>query len=212
MTRLASLRRSFPTVRLLVAPFRWIGRSKRRVWRVILLLLAIVAGPPLWWATQLWGLPDIGDPFDVAAFRAMTIPDDRNAFVPYRQAAGLLKPLKVPENPSSKRINWFARWAKAEPEFRRWVEANHEALALYHQGAEMPNALDPSPLFGQEHDRMTEALSSFQRLALLEASRLEEQGDMAGAWSWYGMSRHTRFLLPGGSFSSPRITNSARSC
>ena len=28
-------------------------------------------------------------------------------------------------------------------------------------------------------------LAPLQRLALLEASRLEEQGDMAGAWAWY---------------------------
>ena len=91
MTRLASLRRSFPTVRLIVAPFRWIGKSRRRLWCVVLVVLTIVAGPPLWWATQLWGLPDIGDPFDVAAFQIMTIPDDRNAFVLYRQAAGFFK-------------------------------------------------------------------------------------------------------------------------
>ena len=32
---------------------------------------------------------------------------------------------------------------------------------------------------------MIEALWSFHELALLEASRLEEQGDMAGAWGWY---------------------------
>ena len=38
------------------------------------------------------GLPDIGDPFDVEAFRSITIPDDRNAFVLYRQAADRLRP------------------------------------------------------------------------------------------------------------------------
>ena len=32
---------------------------------------------------------------------------------------------------------------------------------------------------------MDQALRSFHELALLEASRLEEQGDMAGAWTWY---------------------------
>ena len=57
-------------------------------------LLAMMIAPPLWWSIQLMGLPDIGEPFDVAAFRAIRIPDDRNAFVLYRQAAALLKPLK----------------------------------------------------------------------------------------------------------------------
>ena len=53
----------------------------------------MIAIPPLWWATQLLGLPDIGEPFDVKAFQAFTIPDDRNAFVLYRQAMAVLKPI-----------------------------------------------------------------------------------------------------------------------
>ena len=81
MTRLATLHRSFPTLMSLGAPLRWVGRSRRRIWAVTLSILAIIASPPLWWATQLVGLPDIGDPFDVTAFRAFTIPADRDAFV-----------------------------------------------------------------------------------------------------------------------------------
>ena len=76
MTRLAGVRRSFPT---LTMPFRWIGRSRRRIWVARLTLLAMIVGPPVWWTIQLLGLPDIGDPFDVQAFRAFAIPDDRNA-------------------------------------------------------------------------------------------------------------------------------------
>ena len=57
------------------------------------MLLSIIPAAWLWWAAQLWGLPDIGDPFDVASFHAQTIPDDRNAFVLYRQAAARFKPL-----------------------------------------------------------------------------------------------------------------------
>jgi hypothetical protein len=34
----------------------------------------------LWWLTSLNGLPDIGEPFDVAAFRSFRVPDDQNAF------------------------------------------------------------------------------------------------------------------------------------
>ena len=84
--------RSFPTLSLLFAPFRWIGGSRKRIGAAVMLLLAMIACPVIWWWTQLLGLPDIGHPFDVAAFKAMRIPDDRNAFVLYRQAAGLLKP------------------------------------------------------------------------------------------------------------------------
>jgi len=81
MTHRAMLERSFPTVRLLVAPFVWIGRaggeSCARCWSSWRCFRpsAVVEDP-------VDGLPDIGDPFDVEAFRAETIPDDRNAFVP----------------------------------------------------------------------------------------------------------------------------------
>jgi hypothetical protein len=87
MTRLGTLRRSFPTVMLIGAPFRWIGRSRRRIWGTVLATAVAIAVPPLWWALQLTGLPDIGEPFDAAAFRAFTIPDERNA---YRELSGWL--------------------------------------------------------------------------------------------------------------------------
>ncbi len=189
MTRLASLHRSFPTVRLIVAPFRWIGRSRRRIWCTVVILLAIPAAPSLWWAVQLWGLPDIGDPFDVAAFRASTIPDDRNAYVLYRQAAALVKPRnQVLQQWGMNNGEIYNRWSKAAPEVRHWADENRQALALYRQGAERPDALDPVP---ESQQRPSDAWELFQPLqylhvlALLEGSRLEEQGDMAGAWTWY---------------------------
>ena len=55
-------------------------------------LLAMIVVPPLWWSLQLLGLPDVGDPFDVQAFRSFTIPDDRNAVVLYLRAGDRLKP------------------------------------------------------------------------------------------------------------------------
>ena len=43
--------------------------------------LALAAGAlEVWVRNSLNGLPDIGDPFDVAAFRAFSVPDDQNAF------------------------------------------------------------------------------------------------------------------------------------
>ena len=86
MTLGEGLRRSFPTVFLMARPFEWIGKSRGRICGAALVALAVVVGPPIWWATQFWGLPDIGDPFDVAAFRALTIPVDRNAYIDYQEA------------------------------------------------------------------------------------------------------------------------------
>jgi hypothetical protein len=184
MVHLVGFRRSFPTLRLLTAPFRWVGTSRRRVMGVALMLLAIVTVPPLWWATQLLGLPDIGDPFDVEAFQAQAIPDDRNAFVLYRRAVALYRPLKWSDTSASMPVDLHTRWSAAAPEVRRWSELNHEALVLFRRGADRPDALDPS-LTTMEGFVAFDALRPFQRLALLEASRLEERGDMAGAWGWY---------------------------
>ena len=94
MSRTSTLSRNFPTLRYVVAPFVWAFRTRRGRWTTASVLLAMIATPVLWWSIQLVGLPDIGDPFDVSAFRSFRVPDDRNAYVLYEQAARLLKPLE----------------------------------------------------------------------------------------------------------------------
>ena len=185
MATTSSASRNFPTLRFLAAPFRWFFRSRRRVLIAAAVLLAMIAAVPLWWSIQLVNLPDIGDPFDVAAFRSYTIPDDRNAFVLYSEAAGRLKELNLLPKSTGENADPQARWSKATPTVRRWVEANREAMELYRRGAERPDALPPA---GPSYSRASElwsALQSLKDLALLEGSRLEEGGDMAGAWGWY---------------------------
>src|SRR5262249_44185960 len=158
---------------LITAPFRWLGRNRRRIWGLVSVLLVLIAGPPLWWSFQLAGLPDIGEPFDFLAFRSLTIPDDRNAFVLYRPAAARLKPVNQSGPSKDKSVDFRARWSKADPEVRRWAEENHEVLTLYRQGAERPDALDSSVASNPgESVTLNQDLDSFQRLALLEASRL----------------------------------------
>ena len=79
-----------------------------------------------------------------------------------------------------------ARWSEADPAVRRWVEENREAMALYRQGTERPDAMEPALATNPDPpSRLIEGLRSLQALGLLEASRLEEQGDMASAWVWY---------------------------
>jgi hypothetical protein len=175
-------------------------------------LLATVAAPVVWWNVQLIGLPDIGDPFDAEAFRAITIPEDDNAFVFYRRAADRLRPLDrslesskarivgvlpmasgslataVPGRSLDEKIDLLAAWSKADARVLHWAEENREAIALYRRGAERPDAFEPSRV-GPEDRRSGDEMRAFRSLhllALLEASRLEERGDMAGAWGWYG--------------------------
>ena len=62
-------------------------RQLLRVMLVLTIGLAVAAGAlAIWWLKSLNGLPDIGDPFDVAEFRAFSIPDDQNAFTFFRRA------------------------------------------------------------------------------------------------------------------------------
>jgi hypothetical protein len=91
--------------------------------------LLMLAGLWVWWATQLWGLPDVGDPFDIAAFEAVSVPAEHNAFFEYREAASMCmrtwrkvrakmtakELLKVPDN-----------WAEANPHWRDFLGQSGE--------------------------------------------------------------------------------------
>ena len=98
------------------------------------------------------------------------------------QAAG-----RVEQRRRTRTIDVNAPWSQADPRVRRWVEENREAMALYRQGSERPDALDPDlpirPRLLQ--DRRVRPPIVPLRWPCWRRSRLEEQGDMAGAWGWY---------------------------
>jgi hypothetical protein len=83
----------------------------RQLWRVTLILaigLTVAATAlSVWWFNSLSALPDIGDPFDVAAFRAFQVPDDQNAFAVLQRAEEQLTPSPSPHLAIS--------WSKADP-------------------------------------------------------------------------------------------------
>jgi hypothetical protein len=157
----------------------------RQLWRVTLVLaigLAVATtAPSVWWLNSLNGLPDIGDPFDVAAFRAFRVPDDQNAFTFLRRAEEKLTPSPSP--------NLVLSWSQADPKLREWVKANRQAIDLFQQGADQPDAANP------EGDSVVNG-ERLALLVLLEAGRREEIGEMAGAWDCYRailrMATHTR--------------------
>src|SRR6516165_12038224 len=145
-------------------------RQLARVTFVLAIGLPMAAAAfAIWWLTSLNGLPDIGEPFDVAAFRAFSIPDDQNAFTFLRRAEEKLTP-----SPSH-----LARsWSQADPKSREWVEANRQAIELFQQGADQSDAATPAG----------ESVVNGQRLAalvLLEGDRRRERGDTASAWDFY---------------------------
>jgi hypothetical protein len=101
-------------------------RQLLRVTLVLAICLALAAGAfAIWWLRSLNGLPDIGEPFDVAAFRTFNVPDDQNAFTVLRRADE-----KVIPCPAA--LCWWAdSWSQADPKLREWVEANRQVLELF---------------------------------------------------------------------------------
>ena len=176
--------RGFPTRDALAGALRRPFGGRRRYLALAALAVAVALTPTAWRAVQLAGLPDVGEPFDVKAFRAETAPDGRNAFVLYREAAARYKPLLYLDA-AGWPLNLPKKWEEAPPEVRAWVEGNREALALYREGAERPDAAplpQPGPIFGLE---AYSSPNKFAELVALEASRLESLGDMDGARGWY---------------------------
>ena len=121
----------------------------RQLARVTLVLAACVAvaatALAIWWFNSLNGLPDIGDPFDVAAFRAFRLPDEQNAFTYLRRASEKLTPIvgMVGGNGADPGELKFS-WSIANPTLREWAEENREAFELFQQGAEQADAANPA--------------------------------------------------------------------
>ncbi|CAN5690709.1 hypothetical protein BH23PLA1_BH23PLA1_05400 [soil metagenome] len=170
------------------------GLERARGWRRLALALSYVlillSGSALYlWTTQLQGLPDIGDPFDLAAFSAIEVPDDENAFVVYRQANALKKPLdwSTAQNPNAPPGTLILRWEDAEPPVQRWLQANRVALNHWRVGTERPKALliPPAELSYSSVFEPALELRDFAQLSVLEATRHEQVGEMERAWLWY---------------------------
>jgi hypothetical protein len=158
----------------------------RQLLRVCVVLSACIAVAAtafaIWWLNSLNSLPDIGDPFDVAAFRAFGLPDEQNAFTYLRRASAKLTNLAgIAGWDGSSPGDLKFSWSIANPTLREWAGANREAFELFQQGAALADAANPA---GDPKDNrfIDGRLIS---LALLEASRRNESGDTAGAWVCY---------------------------
>jgi hypothetical protein len=160
-------------------------RQLLRVTLVLAISLALAATAlAIWWLTSLNGLPDVGDPFDVAAIRAFSIPDNENAFTLFQRANEKLT--RFPLSPGAERGAATVAWSNADPKLRAWAKSNHAALALFQQGADRSDGISRRP--GEPYSgRYSEDLGPHHLtlLALLEGGRLAECGDMEGAWDCY---------------------------
>ena len=155
----------------------------RQLLRVIVILAACIAVAAMvlaiWWLNSLNGLPDIGDPFDVTAFRTFSLPDDQNAFTFFRRSWKAIKRI------------YGGGWSETNPEFRAFVEANRPAVELFIKGAEQVDGIsgpvgEPPP---GEHNSVGYPIQASSwgliGMTLMEGGLREERGDMAGAWDCY---------------------------
>jgi len=138
-----------------------------------------------WGVRKLDGLPDVGDPFDVEeARRPIVMPDGDNAYVLYTEAKGKLTRLPA----TLSRVDFpELTWSRAGSEVRDFLEKNREAMELWRQGSERPDALynQPGRLAVDTLLPVVQELRTLANLAGLEGSRQAVNGAMDQAWVWY---------------------------
>jgi hypothetical protein len=173
---------------------RWARRRTRQLLSLMAILAVVMvagaAGVMFWRASRLFGLPDIGDPFDVAAFRVAGSPVD--AYLPPKTAVNVLP---MPELPIAVRRQGIKLgWSQPDPKLREWLEANRDALLDFRQRIE--NGDETEHRNADWRDRYaTVNWGPLFRLSLVESSRLEEKSDLEGAWGWYRTVLRMRMLL-----------------
>jgi hypothetical protein len=185
---------------------RLAGGPGRRLAIVVFVGLSAFVGVTFWRMRSLDGLPDVGDPFDVAeALRPVEIPDADNAFVAYAAARRELVNSRNPyEDPWCSLVNavWDGEiksltWSSAAPGIREYLEAKRAALEIWREGSRRRDALHHQPA------RMTSASGfpslqdtiALAGLAALEGSRLEDAGAKDEVWDWYrSMLRSSRLV------------------
>jgi hypothetical protein len=173
------------------APLVWLERARGRRRAALVLLYALVAMVPTAFLARemgLSGLSDIGDPFDVAAFRAPR-PDD--ALPLYREAS---EAYRQPSDPDAAREVRMLQYGagRMTPAVRRWMADNAGALELWRRATERPNLgyRDESKemrsfRLGAPVVLVGPGRGVFAWMAGVRAGDRAGSGDWAGAWAWH---------------------------
>jgi hypothetical protein len=140
-------------------------------------------------------VPDLGEPFDVKAFEAYSLPAGKNADSLYLLAERSLVKLdftrlaltRSQKTETSARQAALSGWCEANDGARQWLDANAKALRAWKAGTGRAEAIEvPLSEFGFESLLpVSQAARTFAALALLKASQLMSEGHTAEAWSWY---------------------------
>ena len=178
-------------IELMTAPLILLERTKgwkRRGLASLYLIVALIVSAYGWHSLCLWRLPDIPEPFDLRKYGRVEVADADNAMVAYREIFSKFGELDARSYKVFDATAWeVSDWSVADPEVRRWAGDHRQALEAWLPANDRPDSLLVQP----EELRMRSDLGPLQpirgyvRLVLLEGSRLEQAGDLAGAWRRY---------------------------
>lgn len=148
------------------------------------LFVLILLAPLLYRSYRISSIPDIGDPFDVAAFEAIVVPASDNAAEIYA-AANKLRVKGTYSSDDLERV-FENGWEETTEPVQKWLTANEPALDEWRRATERPTAqfvMSKEMWFASPTPSVSE-LREFTNLARLRAERCLHGSDIEGAWSW----------------------------
>ncbi len=142
-----------------------------------------------------YGSAPEAEPFDLDAFKSVSVADAKNAATLYRKAVPLFiaesSLLKTPQSMQAfehSREQAVNDWSLANADVRNWLSLNRKAMEVWKEGSQLDECLDTPPALLNASTAYSSELSTcreFARLAALEASRLSAEGHVDEAWDWY---------------------------
>ncbi|WP_435008640.1 hypothetical protein P12x_005850 [Tundrisphaera lichenicola] len=197
---------------LMIAPLILLERTKG--WKLrglafLYLMIALTVGALGWRALCLWRLPNAPEPFDLVKYGRVEVLDADNAMVAYREIFAKFGDLNARDYKVASEKAWAETdWPVADPEARRWADDHRDALEAWLPANDRPDSLfiQPEEVRINTSFDQVRTLVPYARLALFEGSRLEQLGDLAGAWRMYRAAlRASRHAARHGSFAQ-RVT------
>lgn len=161
---------------------------KRRGLALLYLTITVTVGVFIWRGVSLRRLPNAPEPFDLVKYGHVEVPDADNAMVAYRAVFGRFGELDTKGYKVANAMAWYVSdWSSADPEVRRWAENYRAALEAWLPANDRSDSLlvQPEDLRMTTPQETLQSLRPYACLALLEGSRLEQSGDLAGAWRMY---------------------------
>src|SRR3954452_15192423 len=131
--------------RLVLTPlFAWKRSTgwRRRGLSLLYLTIAPMVGVLGGRAVSFSRLPNSPEPFDLAKYGRVEVPDADNAMVAYRSVIAKFGDLDAKGySPASQKAWNVTDWSVADPEVRRWVEDHRAALAAWLPATDLTDSL-----------------------------------------------------------------------